>query len=448
MDLLNIHEEDTRLLLKCYIISLFIPGIAKPILMIHGEQGSAKTTFQELIKMLVDPSILKTLSFSKDFNVLIQILSHNYITYFDNISSIPDWISDLFCRAVTGSAFSKRQLYTDDDDIIYDFKRSIGFNGINLGASKADLLDREILIQLERIPKEKRKKLEEIWDEFDQNKPKLLGYIFDILVEVLRFKKEYEIQFPQGYNRMADFEEYAEIISRCMGYPEGQFLRVYQYNIGLQIDEAIEASPLSAAIRIFIMEIKEWQGTTTQLLDELNGIAENDLKINITNNSSWVKSANQLSRRINEIKTNLREKGIIIERFKDKDSKRIIKIRMIPTVSSYRPETENQQQNEKLITADRFDDTHQVSSYKYSTIKEQKNNSERYDDRDDSLHIKVSEHLAKGKTLKCYRCKDIECPSLETYNRHCFSRHPGEPMYPELSLIKMMGLEPKGNPWE
>ena len=47
--------------------------------MIHGEQGSAKTTFQELIKMLVDPSIIKTLSFPRDINELIQKLSHNYI---------------------------------------------------------------------------------------------------------------------------------------------------------------------------------------------------------------------------------------------------------------------------------------------------------------------------------------------------------------------------------
>ena len=34
------------------------------------------------------------------------------------------------------------------------------------------------------------------------------------------------------------------------------------------------------------------------------------------------------------------------------------------------------------------------------------------------------------------------------YNNHCLSRHPKQPMYPELSLIEMMELEPKGNPWE
>ncbi len=100
INLLNIKDEDNKLLLKCYIVSLFIPGIAKPILMLHGEQGSAKSTLQELIKMLVDPSIVKTLTFPRDINELIQQLSHNYIAYFDNISIIKEWISDALCRAV------------------------------------------------------------------------------------------------------------------------------------------------------------------------------------------------------------------------------------------------------------------------------------------------------------------------------------------------------------
>jgi hypothetical protein len=55
MDLLNIEGDDNRLLLKCYIITMFIPGVPKVILMLHGEQGSAKTTLEELIKMIVDP---------------------------------------------------------------------------------------------------------------------------------------------------------------------------------------------------------------------------------------------------------------------------------------------------------------------------------------------------------------------------------------------------------
>ena len=151
MKLVNVKGEDNKLLLKCYIISLFYPDIPKPVLMLHGEQGSAKSTLQELIRTLVDPSSILTLTFPRDINELVQKLSHNYVAYFDNVSVIPDWISDQLCRAVTGSGFSKRELYTDDEDIIYNFKRCIGFNGINLGATKADLLDRGLIIELERI---------------------------------------------------------------------------------------------------------------------------------------------------------------------------------------------------------------------------------------------------------------------------------------------------------
>jgi hypothetical protein len=91
INLLNIKGEENRLLLKSYIISMLIPGVPKVILMLHGEQGSAKTTLEELIKMLVDPSIVKTFAFPKDINEFIQQLAHNYVTFYDNISTIRDW---------------------------------------------------------------------------------------------------------------------------------------------------------------------------------------------------------------------------------------------------------------------------------------------------------------------------------------------------------------------
>ncbi len=247
LTLLNLkgEDEDNKLLLKCYIISLFYPEIPKPVLMLHGEQGSAKSTLQELIKMLVDPSSIRTLTFPRDINELVQKLSHNYVAYFDNVSLIPDWISDELCRAVTGAGFSKRELYTDDEDIIYNFKRCIGFNGINLGATKADLLDRGLIIELERIAKEKQRKIEDVWVEFEAIKPQLLAYIFDTLVKVLQVKAIGGIASEiKGLPRMADFAEIGEIISRCMGNRKDAFINAYYRNIKLQTEEAIAANLL------------------------------------------------------------------------------------------------------------------------------------------------------------------------------------------------------------
>ena len=199
--------------------------------------------------MLVDPSITKTFTFPRDTNEFIQQLSHNYIVYYDNVSVIQEWISDLLCRAVTGSSFSKRALYTNDEDFYYSFMRKLGINGIDLAKINADLSDRSITIKPERIDKLDRVKLKKIWNQFNALKPRLLGYIFNILSKVLKYKRNHgEIKHPNGLNRMADWEEYAEIISRCMGYPDGELQRVYQENINKQVDDAIASSQLCMAV--------------------------------------------------------------------------------------------------------------------------------------------------------------------------------------------------------
>jgi hypothetical protein len=343
LELLNVKDEDNKLLLKCYIVSLFMPEIPKPVLMLHGEQGSAKSTLLELIKMLVDPSIIRTLSFSKNNDELVQKLSHNYISYFDNVSDIRNWISDQLCRAVTGSGFSKRELYTDDDDIIYNFRRCIGFNGINLVATKADLLDRGLIIQLDRIPEEQRRTIEDIWRDFEKIRPLLLGYIFDLLVSVIKKKREGGIKM-KSHPRMADFAEVAEIISRNMGNKENKFLEVYHRNIGLQTEQALEASPVAAALIEFMNSRTEWTGTTTELLDELEQVAEL-LKIKTKNNKEWPSAPNRLSRRINDIKTNLSQIGILIERFADsKTNTRRVEVRKLSYVSPASSEDVNQAQ--------------------------------------------------------------------------------------------------------
>ena len=181
----------------------------------------------EFIKTLVDPSAIKTLSFPTDINELIQQLSHNYLAFYDNVSVLRDRTSDQLCRAVTGSGSSKRVLYSDDDDFIRSFKRCIGLNGINLAATKPDLLDRALFFELKRIEDKDRRKIEDIWNEFETMRPQLLGYIFDILVKVLSWKNEHgnlNLELP----RMADWAEWCEIISRCIGNKDGVFLKHFK----------------------------------------------------------------------------------------------------------------------------------------------------------------------------------------------------------------------------
>ena len=205
------------------------------------------------------------------------------------------------------------------------------------------MLDRGLIIQLERIPEEQRRKIEDIWIEFGKIKPYLLGYILDTIVSVLRRRKEGNIEL-KGYPRMADFAEVAEMISRVMGYPENRFLDAYYKNIGLQTEQVLDASPVATAVIEFMNSKTSWIGTATELLVELEYIAE-FLKIKTKNSRSWPTAPNRLSRRLNEVKTNLRQVGIIIERHTDtKTNTRRIEMRKVSYLSPVSPEDQKQEQ--------------------------------------------------------------------------------------------------------
>ncbi|HET7643454.1 MAG TPA: hypothetical protein VFK40_08095 [Nitrososphaeraceae archaeon] len=65
---------------------------------------------------------------------------------------------------------------------------------------------------------------------------------------------------------------------------------------------------------------------------------------------------------------------------------------------------------------------------------------------------KIVKHLDAGKKLKCHHRKceffNVDFSTLYEYNMHCHSKHKRQPLHPELSLIKLLELEPRDNPWE
>jgi hypothetical protein len=271
------------------------------------------------------------------------------MTYFDNISNIPEWVSDILCRAVTGSGFSKRMLFSDDDDIIYNFKRCIGFNGINLAATKADLLDRGLIIQLSKISKDKRRENKDIWTEFEKIRPQLLGYIFDILVKVLATISSVKLT---ELARMADFARVCETISRCMRNDPNTFIKAYDRNIQLQTEQILESNIIAPVIVKFMDDKQEWIGSATELLAKMETLAAT-MKVNTTSRA-WPKGPQILIRRLNEVKATLEEVNIFITRGLDTKSKiKTVEIRKIPLPSL----PSSQDEKGAQITSDSGNDT-------------------------------------------------------------------------------------------
>lgn len=261
LDLFQIQEDSDRALLLAWIVAGFVPEIAHPILAVHGQQGSAKTTLCKLIVDLIDPSHITDVHLG-DVQQFLQAADHRWVLPLDNLSYIKQEYSDLLCKLVTGTGISKRALYTNNDDFFRFLRRVVIINGLTPSAEKADLLERCILMPLERIPDNKRRPEQEILKAFEKRKPELLGACFDLLVKAMRIKENLK---PKELPRMADFALWGEAITQATGGIEDSFLAAYKINTERQNEEALDAKPVATAIRFYLRTHSQLSGALTDV---------------------------------------------------------------------------------------------------------------------------------------------------------------------------------------
>jgi hypothetical protein len=311
-----------QLLLLCWVVFSFIPELPHPAPILAGPQGSNKSTFQKVLKELIDPSSVQAQANPNGLNDFIQTASHHWFLVLDNLSHLSEWLSDAICRVITGGGFTKRELYSDDSDVIYDFKHIVGLNGINLVVEKADLLDRSLIFNLKRSKQFTKEEI--FWATFEERKPYILGGIFNTLVKACGLIAT--IPEPEDNFRMADFAHWGSAIAQALGFNSKDFIEAYKTNVSKQNQEALDASPVGMALIEFMSDKNQWTGTPTDLLNEFEKLTE-QLHINI-NSKLWPKDARWVWRRITDILPNLEAEKIKASQSRDKQ--RFITLKKTP----------------------------------------------------------------------------------------------------------------------
>jgi len=303
----GIKDEESKILVILWLVACFIPDFPHAALVLSGEQGSGKTSLTRMLKTIIDPSKVDTLTLHGETEELIQTLSHHWVAGFDNLSILRKEVQNTFSRAVTGSGFSKRKLYTDEDDVILNLKNCLILNGINYPTTTPDLLDRCLLIGMRRLENSgKIKKENELQRQFQAALPFILGGVFNVLSGAIKIKERINLS---NLPRMADWCEWCYAIAEAMGVGGEQFLEAYYSNMDHRNQEIIASNPISEALVTFMNDKLDWQGTPSELLDELELIVNERTR----KSKGWPKDVRWLIRRLNILKTNLREAGIEFE---------------------------------------------------------------------------------------------------------------------------------------
>lgn len=239
-----------------------------PILVVTGDQGSAKSTLVRLVRMLVDPSLIPLRALPTSEKDLFVTATNSYLVAFDNVSTISSAMSDSLCRLSTGGAISIKRLGTEADEILLDAKAPIIINGIGDLVLRPDLADRTVSIKTTAIPNSDRRELHVIMQEFESILPQLTEALFS-LISLYRWKMLLSQDWkPSKLPRMSEFAMLGIAIEEVFGKP-GSFLENYERNISGVRDDLSELDPILVTVLEIWDQMKPWQGTMQELQIEI-----------------------------------------------------------------------------------------------------------------------------------------------------------------------------------
>jgi hypothetical protein len=300
---INLPSRNDFVLIVAWLLAALRAGGPYPLLAISGEQGSAKTVLSKVLKALIDPNAAPVRALSREERELMIAANNGYLLAFDNLSGLPVWLSDALCRLATGGSFAVRQLYTDDEEMLFEAARPILLNGIEEVVSRPDLGDRAIFLTLTPIRETQRRPENELWREFEMARPGILGALLDAVVHGLRALGGVE---PDRLPRMADFVIWVTACERAL-WPASTFAHAYAANRRAAIDNIIEADPVASRIRAIMAHRTIWTGNASDLLRLCSEGGEG-----ISFGSGWAKTPRTLASRLRRAQTFLRTLGIEI----------------------------------------------------------------------------------------------------------------------------------------
>lgn len=319
-DLVNVGDENDFKLIVGWLIECFNPRGPYPILVVSGEQGSAKSSLCRLLRELTDPSNAPIRLPPRNEDDLIVTARNSWVLAFDNVSDVPIWLSDALCSIATGAGFATREHYSNTNEVIFEGARPSMLNGIPDFGSRPDFADRTVHVVLKPIAEADRRPEEELRREIKSRMPLILGALLSAVAGALRHRGDR----PPVLTRMADFVVWVSAAETALGWEKGDFSAAYLGNRKGQIEAALEADPLSDAV-VQLVETEDWLGSPTELLARLGEKVTDAVR----KSRSWP-AANKLRGRLRRLATALREKGIFLDlddRANDAARTRIIGIR-------------------------------------------------------------------------------------------------------------------------
>lgn len=313
-ELLHVENRRDWVLIVSWLVGTLHPSGPYPILALHGEHGSAKSTTGRILRSFVDPSEAPLRSPPRSDRDVVIAARNSHIIGLDNLSYIKDWLSDALCRIATGGGYSARELYTDGEEVVYSATRPILLTSIEGVATRGDLSDRTITVTLPRMREEERRAERDLWADIEELRPIVLGELLTAAATGLRRLPDVSLD---SLPRMADFARWVVACQPALPWDEGTFMEAYRQQREEAVETGIEADPVAVALRELFHDEGLWKGTATDLLATLDRRRDGGPPP-----PKWPETPQALGGRLTRAAPLLREDGIEVCKYRDTSSSR------------------------------------------------------------------------------------------------------------------------------
>ncbi len=343
----NVKDDADWALLLAWLVASLRPGLPLPLLALYGAQGSAKSTTAQVLSSLIDPAKAALRSQPRDERDLMIAARNRWCLTYDNISHISNSLSDALCRLATGGGLSTRELYSNDEEVLFEALRPVIINGIEDLATRGDLLSRAVVLYLPPVNDDARLRKEDLWREFEQARPSICGALYDAVSVALRRIDSVKLDCLP---RMADFAAWAVAAEPAFSIPQGTFIEAYNVNRATANTTVLDDSPLPEAVMKLLAAQPKflWTGRASELLEELKQhVSEQALR-----DKAWPKAANALTNKLRRLGPSLRAVDIEFRESRiGKERTRILTLEKVGNLSSA-PSASSTDEREQQVSAD------------------------------------------------------------------------------------------------
>jgi hypothetical protein len=217
------------------------------------------------VRSIIDPNASPLRAKPKDPHDVFVAATHSHIVGYNNLSSLPDWLSDTICVVSEGSGESRRELFTDADESLIVACAPFLLTGIENVVKRGDLAQRTLYVHLASVPDSERLTEQTFKARFRRAHADLLGALCAAASIGLRNEKTLKLD---SLPRLATFFHWASACEPAL-WRRGEFRRAFAANAMDATEDVIEGEQAASVFRRFMGERGNWTGTATQLLADL-----------------------------------------------------------------------------------------------------------------------------------------------------------------------------------